>query len=60
MAPERSAAEPPRGPTQPSAERRASEAIDIQRLADKVYKLMLADLRLERARGAAPPQRRER
>lgn len=30
---------------------RAPAAVDIERLADRVYRLMLAELRLERARG---------
>jgi hypothetical protein len=28
-----------------------NSAIDLQKLAEKVYRLMLADIRLERARG---------
>jgi hypothetical protein len=29
--------------------------IDMQRLAEKVYRLLLEDLRLERARAGSPP-----
>lgn len=50
-------------PNKPPAERQpapsAPAPIDVQALAEKVYQLMLADLRLERARGAAP-KRKER
>lgn len=31
--------------------------IDMQRLAEKVYRLLLEDLRLERARSGLPPAR---
>lgn len=31
-----------------------SPAIDIEALAEKVYRLMLAEIRLDRARGLAP------
>lgn len=31
-------------------------AVDIKKLADKVYRLMLADLRLDQARGAPLPR----
>lgn len=31
--------------------------IDIERLADKVYRLMLADLRLARGRGVEPARK---
>jgi hypothetical protein len=34
-------------------------AIDLERLTEKVYKLMLAELRLERARGAPLVRRKE-
>ncbi len=37
-------------PTTPT--RTTPPAIDVERLADKVYQLMLAEARLERARGA--------
>lgn len=33
--------------------------VDVRKLAEKVYQLMLADLRLERARGAPAPRRRK-
>lgn len=32
----------------------ARPAIDIEALAEKVYRLMLAEIRLDRARGLAP------
>ena len=35
-------------------------AVDIQQLAERVYRLMLADLRLERARGERPVRRKAR
>ena len=34
-------------------------AVDMRKLADKVYRLMLEDLRLERARGGMTPRRPE-
>lgn len=39
---------------------KAATEIDPHKLANKIYRLMLADLRLERARGARVPQRKER
>jgi hypothetical protein len=33
---------------------------ELQMLADKVYRLMQADVRLEQARGASTPRRKER
>jgi hypothetical protein len=44
---------------EPEQNRPNSNAIDLQKLADKVYRLMLADIRLERARGVptARPKR---
>jgi hypothetical protein len=36
---------------QPAETGRAASAVDIERLADRVYRLMRAELRLERARG---------
>jgi hypothetical protein len=43
-----------------SAQNRPSaSAIDPQKLADKVYRLMQADIRLERARGMSTTRRRE-
>jgi hypothetical protein len=41
------------------AEQPRPTAIDPQKLADKVYRLMLADIRLERARGMSTTRRRE-
>ncbi len=38
----------------------SSPQIDIQQLTERVYRLMLADLRLERARGQYPGVRRKR
>jgi hypothetical protein len=37
---------------------RAAPKIDIEKLADKVYRLMLAEIRLEQARGQADRRRR--
>ncbi len=34
----------------PTSQRTTSQAIDIEQLADKVYRLMQADVRLTRAR----------
>jgi hypothetical protein len=48
---------PPPGQGKPQGEPRSAE-IDVERLADKVYRLMLAELRRELARGAAPPGER--
>lgn len=36
-----------------------SHEIDVEQLADRVYRLMLADVRLARARGAVDAGRRE-
>ena len=44
-------------PGQEQHDRQPAGPIDMRKLADKVYRLMLADLRLERARGA-PSRRR--
>jgi len=40
-------------PSQPEPDRNRpnANAIDLRKLADKVYHLMLTDIRLERARG---------
>lgn len=38
--------------------RRAAAAIDLNKLADKVYRLMQAEIRLEQARRAGEPRRR--
>jgi hypothetical protein len=43
----------------PEQKRPSASAIDPQKLADKVYRLMLADIRLERARGMSTTRRRE-
>jgi hypothetical protein len=42
------------------SERRPDAEIDVKLLAEKVYRLMLADLRLAQARGERPTRRRER
>lgn len=49
-------------PAPPAAPAPASPApeLDVERLVEKVYRLMLADVRLERARGAASPRPGER
>jgi hypothetical protein len=46
--------EPPAeaGPPRGEAGRPGEPTVDVRRLAEKVYRLMLADLRLEQARGA--------
>jgi hypothetical protein len=38
----------------------APDMIDLQQLAEKVYRLLLDDLRLDQARGAQAPRRRVR
>jgi len=43
---------------QPPANQPDAKAIDIGRLAEKVYQLMLADVRLGRARGERNQSRR--
>lgn len=47
----------PEPPTQEHADDRTTQAglpaIDIEALAEKVYRLMLAEIRLDRARGLA-------
>ena len=45
-------------PGQP-APKQQRQSIDLQKLADNVYRLMLADIRLERARGVYTTRRRE-
>lgn len=47
---------PERAAPDSSSERSGAAAVDIRLLAEKVYRLMLADLRLEQARGARPPR----
>jgi hypothetical protein len=46
------------GDEQAAAVSRRPAPIDIERLVEKVYQLMLADLRLERAREAWPARRK--
>jgi hypothetical protein len=45
---------PPEGP----AATYHGDEIDVEKLADKVYRLMIKELRLERARGAGGAGRR--
>lgn len=45
-------------PSQGTAPAGQQPAIDIEKLAEKVYQLMRADARLARARGQARPPRR--
>jgi hypothetical protein len=48
------------GQPEPEQNRPNTKAIDLRKLADKVYRLMLADIRLERARGVpTTPQKRD-
>lgn len=57
-------AEPGAGPTEPDEQQQLAETaghveppeIDIEALAEKVYRLMLAEIRLDRARGLASDQ----
>ena len=45
---------------EPDQNRPNTNALDLRKLADKVYHLMLADIRLERARGVpTTPQKRD-
>jgi len=46
----------------PAAEdgQKSAPAIDVKQLAERVYRLMLEDLRLERARGERTPRRKAR
>ena len=34
------------------------DPVDVQALADRIYRLLVAELRLERARGSSAPARR--
>lgn len=46
-------------PDEPANERQTGNGeIDIEALAEKVYRLMLAEIRLDRARGLAAPDGR--
>lgn len=47
---------PAERPAEPAGRRPA--AIDLQKLADKVYRLMQAEIRLEQSRGAGAPRKR--
>lgn len=51
--------EPQTAPAAP-AEGQPGAAIDLKQLAERVYQLMLADLRLQRARGGQPARRKAR
>ncbi len=42
----------------PTSDEKADQPVDIKKLADKVYRLMLADLRLERKRNVRSNRRR--
>lgn len=46
------------GPAPPAGPPANPPPVDVERLADRVYRLLLADLRLERARGAETRRRR--
>lgn len=46
-------------PTPSAASKQTDSTVDVQKLADKVYRLMLAELRLERARGTQLARRKE-
>lgn len=60
MSTDRSRLEQSPGPdTQPEPQRPAPE-IDVKLLAEKVYRLLLADLRLAQARGERPTHGRRR
>lgn len=50
----------PNSPAERPAEQpgRRPVAIDMQKLADKVYRLMQAEIRLEQSRGAGAPRKR--
>jgi hypothetical protein len=47
---------PQEGLKQQQPEQPQGDGIDVQQLAERVYRLMLADIRLERARGQQPRQ----
>ncbi len=55
---ERGAPAPAEAP--PTADGQSDASVDVRKLADKVYKLMLAEVRLERARqgGTIPRAKR--
>lgn len=47
-------------PAAPAQQQRSGATVDIEKLAEKVYRLMQAELRLERARGARASRRTPR
>ncbi len=47
-------------PADPPAPAPAASEIDVRLLAEKVYRLLLSDLRLAQARGGRPPRGRGR
>lgn len=47
-------------PAQVTPAQQSAHAIDVKQLAERVYQLMLADLRLERARGVPITRRQAR
>ncbi len=47
------------GPAPPGASQPPAVTIDVKQVADRVYRLMLADLRLAQARGQRAARRRE-
>ncbi len=57
-----SSEQPAPGGTVPGAQpaRQPAPAVNIQQLAERVYRLMLADLRLEQARGQRGERRKTR
>jgi hypothetical protein len=46
--------------TRPRGEHKQEQPIDLEQLADNVYRLMLAELRLARARGDDPGRHKGR
>jgi len=50
----------PVSPSGPADGQQRDAAVDVQKLADKVYELMLAELRLEWARNGGALQRARR
>lgn len=52
--------QPGASPQDQPEERQQAAEVDIKQLAERVYRLMLADLRLEKARGAQATRRKAR
>jgi hypothetical protein len=46
---------PTHSQSEPQQAEQPAPPIDMQRLTEKVYRLLLEDLRLERARAGSPP-----